>query len=85
MELERLRKEIKDINLQILRLLAKRNKISKEIGRYKKSHNLKITDKKQEKEVFAKLRKEAGKLNLNLRFVDNIFKSIVKESKRLQR
>ncbi len=85
MSLMKFRAEIKSINSQILKLLAKRAKISKKIGAYKKESRLKITDKKQEKEVFAKLRKEARKLKLNLRFVDDVFKRIVKESKRLQR
>ena len=85
MSLEKLRNEIKAINSQILRLLTKRNKISKKIGAYKKKNKLKITDKKQEKEVFSRLRKQSRKLKLNLRFVDDVFKRIVRESKRLQR
>ncbi|MBR9692078.1 chorismate mutase [Candidatus Woesearchaeota archaeon] len=85
MSLAKLRKEIKAINSQVLKLLAKRAKISKKIGLHKKKHKLKITDKKQEKEVFAKLRKQSRKLKLNVKFVDDIFKRIVKESKRLQK
>ena len=85
MGLAELRAEIKSINSQILKLLARRAKVSKNIGAYKKKNKLKITDKKQEKEVFSKLRKQSRKLRLNLKFVDDVFKRIVKESKRLQK
>jgi chorismate mutase len=85
MSLEKFRKEIEKTNLQILRLLAKRNKISKKIGEYKKKNKIPITDKKQEKKVFAKIKVQSKRLGLNQRFTKDVFKKIVKESKKVQR
>jgi chorismate mutase len=85
MSLAKFRKEIEQINSQILRILAKRNKISKKVGKYKKQYGLKITDKKKEKEIFSKIRKQSKKLGLNQKFAEDIFKRIIKESKRLQK
>jgi len=85
MSLENLRKEIESVNICILKLLAKRNNVSKKIGTYKKKHNLSITDKKKEKEIFAKIKSQSKRLGLHERFVKDVFNKIIKESKRLQR
>jgi chorismate mutase len=83
--LNQLRKDVQSINLEIVKLLAKRNSIVKKIGKYKKENKLQITDKKLEKKIFSELNKKSDALKLNKKFVNDVFKRIVKESKRLQK
>jgi len=85
MSIAKFRKEIEQINSKILRLLAKRNNISKKIGEYKKKNKMKIIDRKKEKEIFIKIKSQSKQLGLNGKFTKDIFKRIIKESKSLQK
>ena len=85
MSLAKLRKDIENTNFQILNILAKRSRLSKRLGRYKKKNKIKITNKTQEKEVFRKIRAKSRKLKLNPKFTKDLFRLITKESKRLQK
>jgi chorismate mutase len=49
MKLDVLRKEIEDIDKEMLELFVKRMDISYQIGSYKKEHHLPIFDEKREK------------------------------------
>jgi len=79
------RKQINEIDNQILKLLRKRFEISKKIGKYKKQNNLSIKNKKREKQLIQKNKDKAEKLNLKSAFVKIIFRLILKESRRIQR
>jgi chorismate mutase len=79
------RNEVDAINKKILILLKKRTALSKKIGEYKKKEGLQIVDKAREKELFAEIKKEAKKLNLNYKEVEIIFKEIVKLSRKVQK
>ncbi len=84
-ELEKLRKVIDDIDKRIIALLRKRIAASKKIGKEKKSLDMKIEDKKREKIVIEKIKKEAKKSGLNEETAENIYKLILKDSKEKQR
>ncbi len=85
MSLENLRKEIEVINSQVLKLLAKRNKVAMLIGEHKKKEGIPVTDEAREKEVFANIKVQSEALGLDSEFTKELFKLIVKESKRVQR
>ncbi|TNF09416.1 MAG: chorismate mutase [Bacillota bacterium] len=54
MKLETLRKEIEQIDVEMMNLFVKRMAISKAIGQFKKENQLPIFDSKREKELIDK-------------------------------
>lgn len=83
-DLDRHRRDINKIDQDILKLLSKRQKLSKKIKEYKLKKNLKTIDRKREKEIFKELEKEASKYNLDKKFIRDIFKKIIKNSRKIQ-
>ena len=83
--IDRLRKEIDRVDSQILKLIAKRMKAAKKIGIFKKKNNMKIVDLKREKELLSKISSKAKRLRLNNIFTTNLFKTIIKESRKQQK
>ena len=78
--LDNLRLKIDEIDETILQTLAARFKIIDEIGHYKKEHNLTILQVNRWSEIL-KTRNESGKAHgLSANFIDEILKSIHKES-----
>jgi chorismate mutase len=77
--LKKLRKEIDKIDRALLKILAKRFKITRKIGFYKKANKLKIQDKKREKEILKERIHLSRKLNLDQNLVEKIFKQIFKK------
>lgn len=55
MDLKKLRNKINEIDNELLSLYLKRMNISKQIGQYKKEHNLPIYDQKREEELINNL------------------------------
>ena len=55
MDLKELRKQRNEIDDEILSLYLKRMNISKQIGQYKKEHNIPIYDQKREEELINNL------------------------------
>jgi len=84
-KLDNFRKEIDKINLQIMGLLKKRIKISKEIGKYKKQNGLSILDAKREQKIYNKLKIYADEKGLDRKFVEDLFKLIIKQSRKEQK
>ncbi len=84
-KLNNYRKEFDKIDLQILRLLKKRMEFSKEIGKYKNQNNLPVLNIKREQEIYKKLKKFANEKSLDEKFVNKLFKLIIKQSKKEQR
>ena len=62
MDLKELRNKINEIDEELLSLYLKRMDISKQIGKYKKEHNLPIYDSKREEELINNL---LNKINNN--------------------
>jgi len=83
-EIEDLRKKIDEINNEILSLLNKREKLCKEIGKIKKQGGLEIIDKEREQEMLSELKEKAKKLNLDEDYIENLFKLIIENSRKIQ-
>jgi chorismate mutase len=83
-KLAKYRKKVDKINIKILKLLAKRLKITKKIGEYKKANNIKIFNSNREKEIYQTLEKQAEKYNLDKHYVKKVFKIIIKHSRKNQ-
>ena len=86
MELLKLRKKIDQLDGELLSILAKRMKVSKEIAKYKKKYALPIQHKKREAEVLQDRIRKGKKIGLpDQKFVTELFKLIMKESRKLQK
>lgn len=77
-----LRKQMDGIDNKIFLLLKKRFSVSKKIGRLKKENRYKIQDKIREKEI---VKNAIKKNNLNRKFIEEFYRTIFKESRRVQR
>ncbi|MDR2385582.1 MAG: bifunctional 3-deoxy-7-phosphoheptulonate synthase/chorismate mutase type II [Tannerella sp.] len=79
-----LRRQIDSIDENLLELLAKRMRVSHEIGIYKKEHNMPILQTPRYEEILDKRSKAGETLDLNPEFVKKILSAIHEESVRLQ-
>ncbi|MBR5857261.1 MAG: bifunctional 3-deoxy-7-phosphoheptulonate synthase/chorismate mutase type II, partial [Bacteroidales bacterium] len=79
-----LRKQIDEIDEQLLTILAKRMRISKEIGIYKKEHNMPILQSGRYNDILENRAKQGQSMNLSAEFVTAIMKSIHEESVKVQ-
>ena len=78
--LEALRRQIDEVDNQLLELLATRMRISREIGQYKKEHNMTIVQTMRYTEILEK-RGAQGALNgMTSSFIRDIFEHIHEES-----
>ena len=78
--LAELRRQIDGIDEQLLELLAKRMRISREIGIYKKEHNMPILQSPRYSEILEKRSNIGKQMDLNTEFVKSILKNIHEES-----
>ena len=76
------RKQLNDIDNQIIKLLNKRFLISKEIGTIKKNNNIGITDGSREQEIYNNISSD-NTISSNENIV-NVYKQIITESKKIQ-
>ena len=79
-----LRKQIDELDTQLLQLLAKRMGVSREIGTYKKEHNMPILQSNRYDEILKSRREMGEKLDLDGEFVNKIMTSVHEESVRVQ-
>lgn len=79
-----LRKQIDEIDEQLLTILAKRMRISKEIGIYKKEHNMPILQSGRYNDILENRAKQGQSMHLSPDFVTEIMKSIHEESVKVQ-
>ncbi len=82
--LSELRRQIDNIDEQLLELLAKRMRISREIGVYKKEHNMPILQSPRYSEILTNRTHMGESMDLNPEFVKEILKEIHEESVRQQ-
>lgn len=78
--LNNLRKEIDEIDKQLLAVMAKRVNIVREIGKLKKENNTRALDNKRWKEVLQSRLSIAKSLNLSEEFIKNLYVLIHKHS-----
>lgn len=81
-DINKLREQINDIDLELSKLIEKRLNVVKEIGIYKKNNHLNIEDKEREKVVYSQHLNLISSENKDAYL--NIFQEIVKQSKILQ-
>lgn len=79
-----LRKKIDEIDEALLSILAKRMGISKEIGIYKKEHNMPILQSGRYSDILENREKQGAGLGLSTTFVHEIMKAIHEESVKVQ-
>lgn len=82
--LSELRRQIDQVDEQLLELLAKRMRISREIGVYKKEHNMPILQSPRYREILEKRSDMGEHLDLSPDFVKEVLKEIHEESVRQQ-
>lgn len=74
-DLESLRKQIDEIDSSIINLLAKRMKVVKKVGEYKKTNNIPSFDKKRWQEI---LKSKRG-------YIKKIWKTIHNEALKIEK
>jgi chorismate mutase/prephenate dehydratase len=82
--MDKQRNKINDIDTEIIKLLAKRRNLSKEIISFKNENKSSIRDKSREKELLTQLIKEGKKSGLDSYFVSKVFHEIIDDSVNLQ-
>lgn len=82
--ISRVRRHIDQIDRQIVRLLARRQALSIEIGRVKQSRGLPVHIPDRENELLEVVRDEAQHLGVDLAHVEALFELVLAESKRIQ-
>jgi len=82
--MEEHRKKINKVDSEIIKLLAKRRDLSREIIRLKNESKSTIRDKNREKELLTQLIKLGKKEGLDSDFVTKVFHEIIDDSIKLQ-
>ena len=80
----RLRQKIDNLDEDIIQLLKKRMRISKEVGKLKEELDIPVEDKSRENEIIDRLTTKAGK-NLSEEQLIRIFTVVFKSSKQVQK
>jgi chorismate mutase/prephenate dehydratase len=75
--IKELRREIDELDEQILRFLADRVKVCEAIGSAKKTRGLPVRDLEREKEIYKRVREQAANLGLNPIQVETVYHEIV--------
>lgn len=78
--LDALRKQIDELDNQLLELLAKRMRVCREIGTYKKEHNLTVVQTARYTEILDKRGAQASLCGMTDSFIRDIFEHIHEES-----
>jgi len=83
MDIEHWRREIDDIDLELLRLLNMRARLALKVGALKQAANIPFCDPDRERSVLQRLQ-EINSGPLDERAVDKVFRRIIRESRRVQ-
>lgn len=79
-----LRKQIDELDNQLMDLLSKRMRVSREIGQYKKEHNMTVLQAARYNEILDKRGAQGSLCGMAPEFVVKVFESIHEESVRQQ-
>lgn len=79
-ELSLLRQQIDDCDHELLAVLARRMRVAREIGLFKKAHNLRILQPQRYQEVIKARLEEAESLGLSNDFIQRVLEAIHEES-----
>jgi chorismate mutase len=83
MDIEHWRREIDDIDEELLRLLNMRARLAMKVGVLKHAANLPFCDPDRERSVLQRLQ-EMNSGPLDTRAIDKVFRRIIRESRRVQ-
>jgi len=83
MDIEHWRREIDDIDVELLRLLNMRARLALKVGALKQAANIPFCDPDRERNVLQRLQ-EINSGPLDERAVDKVFRRIIRESRRVQ-
>ena len=83
MDIEHWRKEIDDIDAELLQLLNMRARLALKVGALKQAQDLPICDPDRERDVLRRLQ-EINDGPLDERAVGKVFRRIIRESRRLE-
>ncbi|MDY4891609.1 MAG: bifunctional 3-deoxy-7-phosphoheptulonate synthase/chorismate mutase type II [Prevotella sp.] len=78
------RKQIDDLDNQLMELLAKRMRVCREIGQYKKEHNMTVLQAARYNEILEKRGAQGALCGMDAQFVAKVFEGIHEESVRQQ-
>ena len=84
MKLEDLRKKIDEADTEIVRLIAERIRIAKEIGGEKRKQGKQIEDREREQKVLENVRGVAQEENISQESIESIYRQIVSVSKSVE-
>ena len=79
-----LRHQIDDLDNQLMDLLAKRMRVCRDIGQYKKEHNMTVLQTNRYNEILAKRGAQGALCGMSADFVAQVFEHIHEESVRQQ-
>ena len=79
-----LRKQIDELDNQLMDLLAKRMRVCREIGQYKKEHNMTVLQTARYNEILEKRGAQGALCGRGAKFVKKIFEEVHEESVRQQ-
>lgn len=79
-----LRRQIDELDNNLLELLAHRMRVSKEIGQYKKEHNMPILQEQRYDEILSKRISQAEQMGMDGEFMKTVLVAIHEESVRHQ-
>lgn len=79
-----LRKQIDELDNSIMELLSKRMRVCREIGQYKKEHNMTVLQTSRYNEILDKRRAQGSLCGMDATFVKEVFEAIHEESVRQQ-
>ena len=83
MDIEHWRREIDEVDVELLRLLNVRARLALKVGALKKAAALPIPDPDRERLILQRLQ-ELNSGPLDPRAVDKLFRRIIRESKRIE-
>ena len=83
MDIDHWRKEIDDIDAELLRLLNMRARLALKVGALKQALNLPVSDPERERSVLQRLQ-DLNCGPLDERAVGKVFRRIIRESRRVQ-
>lgn len=79
-----LRKQIDELDNQLMELLAKRMRVCREIGQYKKEHNMTVLQTSRYNEILDKRGAQGSLCGMDPEFVKKVFEAVHEESVRQQ-
>ena len=79
-----LRKQIDELDNQLIELLAKRMRVCREIGPYKKAHNMTVLQTSRYNEILDKRGAQGALCGMSADFIRSVFEEVHEESVRQQ-